>query len=880
MTALHHTLLAFLQLAKYLLEEKQFKYILFGKFQTDDLEFRFGQYRQMSGSNYYVSVQQSLEGEKKLKLLSSLRLVSASKGSVKSKDIIDPLEKVSSTVTPVTCDQDFEKFIPILNECDEVELSNEQLKSLVFIAGYCARKAVAHTDCDTCKSDLRVNERLNVEVTEECLSYLSALDRGDPEQVFICKGVSSIGASAGSILTVKFAFFEPDTVIIESASSTFNLCGDTNYTNNQLPTICRVPKDKIYPAPTFSFSEEGLTFDVPQKGRAESMFYLRQFYPSPAIGGVYQVSCRVANTVTGKTQERRTPVTVLKPPLLPPKITIRGKTYQGSNALNRITLAAGYTGDMTCRVEGGYPKAHTTQLTCGSLTASGEENVATLTFQDGQLNKDLDGTECRCTSQHVTGCYNNKEKSLTLDVTYAPVVTFTHNSASSEFNERDTPTFTCAAQGNPPPNLTITRKRTEQQLASIQRNLKTTELIHTLNPLDCLDTDVYVCTGQNNQDVTINEIIVGVKCPQQLASNTSQPETGEVVVGETVQLGLEIYGYPTPHLLTLMRARDGTNLTGSARHLIEFSLRQAPFGVVNVTISDVVEEDFTNYTIIVDNGEGEPLLYPFYLLKIEQEERKDNTVAIAVGVTIAVVVALGIVVILVVLVLRHSKARKSPLFQPAKENRYVDIFPDPADGYEVPVTQSEGEGMRPGGHTQVRINAYEEIDPTPANGYEMSDGPVQEEGHKGFRVNHYEEINPRIVNEYEVPNALVQEEDMRPKDETVQQSYTNCISSQQDNNETKDTKDNSYSNLGFDVGKEKCVYVNTEDRSQQADGIMRKREALLVVLCLALLVSTSMALPIEQEEEKGVQKRIAGILTAITVAPIIIAAVGVTIRDG
>ncbi|XP_005112107.1 craniofacial development protein 2-like [Aplysia californica] len=54
MTALHHTLAAFLQLCQYLLEKKNFHYVLLGKFQTDNLEFRFSQYRQMSGSNYLV----------------------------------------------------------------------------------------------------------------------------------------------------------------------------------------------------------------------------------------------------------------------------------------------------------------------------------------------------------------------------------------------------------------------------------------------------------------------------------------------------------------------------------------------------------------------------------------------------------------------------------------------------------------------------------------------------------------------------------------------------------------------------------------------------------------------------------------------------------
>ncbi|GFN84766.1 cell adhesion molecule [Plakobranchus ocellatus] len=676
-------------------------------------------------------------------------------------------------------------------------------------------------------------------------------DSNNPEQIYTCKGMSAIGKGSGSTLTTKFAFFEQDTVVFSSPNnnSMFDLCDGSN----QITAVCAVLKDNVYPAPTFSFSQTYLPFDNSQE-RQDGSYYQRQVDLRPDVGGIHRVTCTVTNTIIiSETQSKEISLTLRKPPPLPPKIFIKGKTYQGVNALNRITLAAGYTGDMTCRVEGGYPKAHTTQLTCGSLTASGRENVATLTYQDGQLNKDMDGTECKCTSQHVTGCYDNKETSLTLDVTYAPVISFTHDSASSEFNEGDTPTFTCTARGNPPPNLTVTRKRTNQQLASVQGNLKTAELTHTVEPLNCLDTDVYVCAGQNNQGVNTKEISVGVKCPQQAAFKISQPRIVEVALKETAELGLEIYGYPSPHLLTLIRTRDNTNLTGSARHLIEYSPGQAPFGIVNVTIFFVEEEDFINYTLTVDNGEGDPLVYPFYLAevkateKVKQEEQggsEDDTVAIAISVTVAVVAVVVIAVILVILVLRYRAAsRKSPLFQPALENRYVDIFSQPADGYEVPVTHSEGEGMRPEGRNQVQSHAYDEIDTQPVNGTEMPDGLVQEEapGHRQLRVNQYEEINPRQVNQYEVPRGLLQEEDMKLKgqrqlrvnqyeeinpgqvnqydvprglpqeedmklkDETVQQPYANVMSPDQ---ETKGTNHN-HSNLGFDISEEKCVYVNT-----------------------------------------------------------------------
>ena len=59
-------------LAVFLLQ-KGFGFVLLGHAQSDVLEHRFGSYRQMSGSNYFISVKQLLESEKKIKLLSYLK---------------------------------------------------------------------------------------------------------------------------------------------------------------------------------------------------------------------------------------------------------------------------------------------------------------------------------------------------------------------------------------------------------------------------------------------------------------------------------------------------------------------------------------------------------------------------------------------------------------------------------------------------------------------------------------------------------------------------------------------------------------------------------------------------------------------------------------
>ena len=57
-TALHHTTTARLEISEYCLEEPNANYVLLGKYQTDCLEARFGQYRQFAGEQHNVSLRQ------------------------------------------------------------------------------------------------------------------------------------------------------------------------------------------------------------------------------------------------------------------------------------------------------------------------------------------------------------------------------------------------------------------------------------------------------------------------------------------------------------------------------------------------------------------------------------------------------------------------------------------------------------------------------------------------------------------------------------------------------------------------------------------------------------------------------------------------------
>jgi len=71
--AVHQTCIALVELAKHMLEDRQFDYILLGQFQSDAIEERFGWYRQLSGANYFVSVRQVLEAEKSIRVRSLIK---------------------------------------------------------------------------------------------------------------------------------------------------------------------------------------------------------------------------------------------------------------------------------------------------------------------------------------------------------------------------------------------------------------------------------------------------------------------------------------------------------------------------------------------------------------------------------------------------------------------------------------------------------------------------------------------------------------------------------------------------------------------------------------------------------------------------------------
>ena len=105
-----------------------------------------------------------------------------------------------------------------------------------------------------------------------------------------------------------------------------------------------------------------------------------------------------------------------EPPTTPPQMTVGSESYQGVSSSNIVTLTEGYSGDVTCRIDGGYPATHTTQLKCGQLVDTGAGHTAALSFMADPLTRKMNGAVCTCTSQHDSGCYSDKETQLSLNI--------------------------------------------------------------------------------------------------------------------------------------------------------------------------------------------------------------------------------------------------------------------------------------------------------------------------------------------------------------------------------------------------------------------------------------------------------------------------------
>jgi hypothetical protein len=176
--ALRQTCLSLRDCAIYLLSQHGFNYVLLGRLQSDDIESRFGWLRQLSGANYYVSMRQVLESDRKIRALSLTKFSGYSLAEI-DEGIDSQSSAVEKSVDTSTAD-----FIADTLTYQTWPTASDA-SIIYYVSGAVARSAVRSTRCDQCKSLLTDPEQIEPIQLDEGLAldysaaaFLDAINRG------------------------------------------------------------------------------------------------------------------------------------------------------------------------------------------------------------------------------------------------------------------------------------------------------------------------------------------------------------------------------------------------------------------------------------------------------------------------------------------------------------------------------------------------------------------------------------------------------------------------------------------------------------------------------------------------------------------------------
>ena len=123
--------------------DEGYTFVCLQRFQSDPLERRFGQYRQMSGGRFLVSLKEVNTSERILQCNSLL------KAEISFWEEPTLLPKLISSV-------EIDTILSALEEAgidlDSASLSDVSAEVAVFVAGYIGKKLTERSKCDCCKS--------------------------------------------------------------------------------------------------------------------------------------------------------------------------------------------------------------------------------------------------------------------------------------------------------------------------------------------------------------------------------------------------------------------------------------------------------------------------------------------------------------------------------------------------------------------------------------------------------------------------------------------------------------------------------------------------------------------------------------------------------
>ena len=135
------------ELAEYLLDYHGFEYLLSGKLMSDPIEGRFGWYRQLNGGNFFMSVKQVLEAEKKIRCLSLLQeqILFTAAGISKQDDA--PVDDQDDQAE----ENEHSWLIDLLATASIDDIPDSDAAVCYYVSGYIARSISRRRRCCCCK---------------------------------------------------------------------------------------------------------------------------------------------------------------------------------------------------------------------------------------------------------------------------------------------------------------------------------------------------------------------------------------------------------------------------------------------------------------------------------------------------------------------------------------------------------------------------------------------------------------------------------------------------------------------------------------------------------------------------------------------------------
>ncbi|GFN89086.1 hypothetical protein PoB_001559200 [Plakobranchus ocellatus] len=211
-----------------------------------------------------------------------------------------------------------------------------------------------------------------------------------------------------------------------------------------------------------------------------------------------------------------------------------------------------------------------------------------------------------------------------------------------------TPTLRCSALSDTNPmSINIKRERTGEKIAEVMGG----NLSLTFQPLQCDDTDVYICSAVNEAGKTSVTIELYVLCPPQLLTEDIDYDLDSPFlrgsVGKDLTLQIEVQSFPPPSSLSLttINTRGLVAFTdlinnvdeggsqedehGQARYMFDYVPAVEPYGSVLLTIKNLMDEDMGKmYNLLVDNGQEEVLEYKFMITNETPSSSEPSTLNI------------------------------------------------------------------------------------------------------------------------------------------------------------------------------------------------------------------------------------------------------------